>query len=241
MKNVICAATLLAATAGLAQASFVVSFDDAMTHPDFDTTLPVGTGIGNGNFVVARNTGGGIGGTDIEIGIKAHERFLGELSNSGARYFSDAGFSPVSASNSTPDSPRGKWNITFAYNFNGIAMSNYDVVLRVDFDRAFGAQSWVTLDLDLASLPANPNIGAASQNPGFGFWGASIPGVLDASGYLPYDATQLGEYDVQFIVYAKGTTNELARADMVVEVIPAPGAMALLGLGGLAAARRPRA
>ena len=207
-----------------------------VTHEDsfnaFGADMPYGTNNANANFAIARNGA-------IEIGVKAKERFVGELATDGlGRYFANAG-SPNNDGNAT-------WNIDFGFALPQAALpSNYEFLLMVDFDPGFGTQSWVTIDVSqtLQNFFLNVNQGGDSQNPGFNLWSVSTSGPLqrelDASGYIPFDPNTLGEYDVRLIL-TEVTGAPLAEAAIVVVVIPTPGTFALLGLGGLVATRRRR-
>ena len=232
MKNkstVIATLALLTGSAIAGGAS--VSNEDSFLS--FGAEMPYGDGNMNTNWNIARNTDNH---GDIEIGLKAKERFIGDLMTDGAgRYFANAG---------SPDNDGlASWNIDYAFALPADALpSNYSLVLSVDFDPGFGTQSFVTLDITnalAASFIATP-AGGDSQNLGFGFWGASIPFIIDASGHIAFDADAPGEYDVKLSLHA-ATGAPLAESAIVVEVLPAPGSVALFGLGGLVATRRRRA
>jgi len=221
----------IALTTGTAMGGhFTITHEDSFLA--FGATMPYGSGNSNSNFTVAR-------GTDafgpLEIGLKAKERFVGNLTTDGAgRYFANAG---------SPDNDGlSSWNIDYGFALSQDALpANYNLSLMIDFDAGFGTQSWVTLDITnaLAFNAITTPAGGDSQNPGFGFWGTTIPFVIDASGYIAFDADATGEYDVR-LVLRDSAGALLAESAIVVEVVPAPGAMALLGLGGLVATRRRR-
>ena len=227
----------LALTTGTALGGAVVTHEDSFNA--FGATMPYGSGNSNSNFTIARTTDA-FG--DIEIGLKAKERFVGNLPTDGAgRYFANAG---------SPDNDGlGSWNFDFGFSLpQDVSATNYEFLLMIDFDPGFGTQSWVTLDIGQSAdnfsllLPLSP-VGGDSQNLGSPFWSISTSGIfaldLDASGWMAFDPNALGEYDVRLVVNSV-TGAPLAEAAIVVEVIPAPGAMALIGLGGLVATRRRR-
>ncbi len=221
----------LALCAGTALGTHVVTYGDSFNA--FGANMPYGSGNANANFAIARNGG-------IEIGVKAKERFVGELTTNGMeRYYANAG-SPNNDGNAT-------WNIDYGFALPQAALpSNYEFLLMVDFDSGFGTQSWVTLDItqSLANLFLNVNEGGDSQNPGFNFWSFSTNGIpflpeVDASGYIPFDPDALGEYDIRLILN-DATGNPLAESNIVVEVVPTPSTLALLGFTGLLTTRRKR-
>ncbi len=224
----------LALTTGTAMGGAIVTHEDSFLA--FGANMPYGSGNSNTNFTIARNTDA-FG--DIEIGLKAKERYVGDLTTNGAgRYYAAAG--------SPNNDGISSWNIDFAFALSQNAIpANYSLVLSVDFDAGFGTQSWVTLDITqtLENFFQNTPSGGDSQNLNFSFWSTSTSGLLnrelDASGYMPFDANAFGEYDVKLTLNdAAGSL--LAESAIVVEVVPAPSAIALLGLGGLVAARRRR-
>ncbi|MBL4809515.1 MAG: PEP-CTERM sorting domain-containing protein [Phycisphaerales bacterium] len=224
----------LALTTGTALGGAIVTHEDSFLA--FGATMPYGSGNSNSNFTIARNsdTFG-----DIEIGLKAKERYVGDLTTNGAgRYYAPAG-SPTNDGISS-------WNIDFAFALSQNAIpANYSLILSVDFDAGFGTQSWVTLDITqtLQNFFLNTSSGGDSQNLNFSFWSTSTSGLfnreLDATNYMAFDANAFGEYDINLSLRdAAGAM--LAESAIVVEVVPTPGSMALLGLGGLAAVRRRR-
>ncbi len=233
MKSTIAIAALALST-GTALGGAVITHEDSFLA--FGATMPYGSGNSNSNFTIARNTDA-FGA--LEIGLKAKERYVGNLTTDGAgRYYAPVG-SPTNDGISS-------WNIDYGFALSQNAIpSNYSLVLSVDFDAGFGTQSWVTLDItqSLANFFQNTPSGGDSQNMNFSFWSTSTGGFLnlevDASGYIVFDADAFGEYDVK-LTLLDAAGGLLAESAIVVEVVPAPGALALLGLGGLAATRRRR-
>lgn len=221
----IAALALAAATAAASAGDpFTLSFDD--TFNGFGSTLPIGSGIQNENFAIARNDTAG-----VEIGLQAIERFVGTIPNTDERYFVNPGFSPVSGSDPTPST-----NSTWNYNWGIVlptATQNWDIELRVDFDSGFGMQDFVAVDLNAFLDPLNINTAADSQNLAFGFW------QLPPFNAPAFDPNAFGEYDIDLTVRDL-SGSIVARSAIVIEVVPGPGSAALLGLGGLVAMRRRR-
>lgn len=224
------AITALTLTSGLAAAGgFSVTNEDSFLS--FGAEMPYGDGNMNSNFNIARYNNGNL----HEIGLKAKERFIGDLTTDGnGRYFANAG--------SPNNDGLSSWNIDYAFALPADALpSNFQLLLSVDFDSGFGSQSFVTLDITnaLAANAIATPAGGDSQNLGFGFWGTSIPFIIDASGHMTFDPDAAGEYDIK-LELRSATGNFLAESAIVVEVIPAPASAALLGLGALTAIRRRR-
>lgn len=228
------AISTLALTAGTAMGGVVVTHEDSFNA--FGPDMPYGNGNANSNFTIARNTDA-FG--DIKIGLKAKERYVGNLTTDGpGRYYAPAG-SPTNDGISS-------WNIDFGFALSQNAIpANYSLILSVDFDAGFGTQSLVTLDITqtLANFFLNTSSGGDSQNLNFSFWSTSTSGLfnreLDATNYMAFDANAFGEYDVK-LSFRDSVGAMLAESAIVVEVVPAPGSMALLGLGSLIATRRRR-
>ncbi len=234
---------MLFTRAGFVASTITVSFAAAVSHAGvpvdhessflaFGAEMPFGDGNMNTNYSIHRGMDA-FG--DLEIGLKAKERFVGDLTTDGnGRFFANAG---------SPDNDGlSSWNIDFGFALSRDALpSNYQMTLMVDFDAGFGTQSWVTLDLTnffFFNAITSPS-GGGSQNPGFGFWAVDVPLILDASGYMAFDPNAVGEYDVKMVL-TEVTGAPLLETSIVVEVVPSPSSAALLGLGGLLATRRRR-
>ncbi len=153
--------------------------------------------------------------------------------HSGARFnASTVGYSDIIVAldiQATDGSPR---HAQFQYTLNGTSFTSFGSLL--DFNTTF--DGWTTLSFNLAS------IAGASNNPNFGFQivSAFSPVEFTNANGLQAANTAFQRANAGPQVYTGGAGNY--RFDVVTfrGTIPTPGAMALLGLAGLAASRRRR-
>jgi len=137
-----------------------------------------------------------------------------------------------------------KWSITS--DGDGGVPSNLVMALRIDGP---SGGSWGTLNEAFAApLTAYPGSGTAYANQQT--WGTYYDFMqLDSASLglpaglwdgLAYDFDELGTYTIQIKLWdaGGGALAELSTMSMNVEVVPAPGALALLGLSGFARRRR---
>ncbi len=206
---------------GVIAAAASVALGDTV---DFNATLDfpgsayldgiVGDGISNANFV--RSVSG-----DIEVGLKAIERFVGDLNNDDDTYFATTGtsVSPSGLQGST-------WNYVLAFDLGSSTVSNYQIDLAVDFDPAAGATNFVTLDYT-AALEANSLGGLStfgdSQNLLFDFWQTVL-------GAPSFDPNAIGEYELRLTIRDRNTNAIEAEVSNTINVVPLPPA-AFAGLG----------
>jgi uncharacterized protein (TIGR03382 family) len=104
----------------------------------------------------------------------------------------------------------------FQYTTDGSTYTDFGGV----YEHTLGGDTWVLLSYDLST------ISGVNNNPSFGFRVVSVFGPN-------------GQYVAARDISSYGTTGTWGFD--LVEVVPTPGAMALLGLGGLVASRRRRA
>lgn len=214
-----------AVLSGTAVASYSTTPNAAVSFAgaNLDAVVVGSSGISNANMEVAFNAT-----EDVEIGLKAIERFIGDLPTTGAS--SDVYNAPIGDG----DPGLARWNYVWVADFGSRSISEFDVQFDVDFDPGFGSQDFVTIDVDFqAVLFGQGGLSSTgdSQNLGFGFWAG-----LGASGF---DPNAVGEYDIVLSVFDKSTGAEIAVSDITV-VVPTPGAASIAFIGGIAALRRRR-
>ncbi len=217
-------AVLVAVCAGQASAVIVNDFDAAMSFAGGDLDGIVGSGIPNSNFARSTNASEG-----IEIGLKAIERFVGDLPNTDGRYFAQPGISAGPPVGST-------WNYVLAADFGSRTIADLQIDLAIDFDPAFGSSLFTNVDFTASAISQGfgflTQVGD-SQNLDFDFWQLLL-------GAPAFDPNAGGEYELVFTVRDPANNFILAETTNFVEVAPTPGAAAILGLGGVVAMRRKR-
>jgi len=230
----VCALAAGAALAGApcADGDVITTFDDAL-----DAGVVIGSGIPNANFVVTTNTDRG-----VQVGVKALERFIGDLPNTGSRYFAQLGESPQSgAAGAPPDPGTATWNYLYSVDLGpNLTFGEVEVNVAIDFNPAPGNSDFFEFEL-VSGLAAQgiditpDSLFQDSQNLGFDFWQA-----IGDPNIQPFNPFAAGEYFMSVDVVETATGGSLAGVSMLVDVVPAPGSIALMGLAAAAGARRRR-
>ncbi len=229
MRNYLCVIGS-AALSSSALAGSVTTFDSAL-----NAGVVIGSGIPNTNFAVNTNTTYG-----VQTGIKAIERFLGDLPNSGNTYIAQPGESPVSGAAGAPADPgRATWNYLYSVDLgtSGLTFADVAVIVTIDFDPAVGNSN--VFEFELVSALGGSIDGQTlfqdSQNLGFGFWQA-----IGDPNITPFDPFAPGEYTMNIRVIRDSDEALLSEVGMTVVVVPTPMAagLGLAGLGMLVSRRR---
>lgn len=223
---------------------------------DQNVTPGVIFGSGNANGAFTTTTSG-----DIEVGLRAKLRYP------AANIFNSNGDGTYTFNAGGPVSPvRPEWNFEWSVNVNagGTGLSNlngYTYLLGLDGDASAGT-NYLTFD---PITGVNPNNGQVWWDHSMGTNATTAANDAIAGSAAAY-ATNLGQYNVAqnswnyaffpagplaafnrntpgqysiFLAVYEGSS-EIARSSIIVNVVPAPGALALVGLGGLIATRRRR-
>ena len=208
------------------------------------TPIPMtaGTGVGNDGYYFSQSSSPQ--GT-LLVGIKAHEYRNGNnpagtstvssLPNGGSwlnldsqgRYTALAGVA-VDKPVWNPNAPR--WGFTWSITLDGARPTVGAAVASMTITRPDGVP--VAL---FSGLDAGGNFGGDPANPIWqNNWNLGYLGVFGNG----VDANTLGDWKIRIDVSFAGTS--LGSQEITVNVVPAPGALALLGVAGLSRPRRRR-
>ena len=198
--------TLLALVAALvvpAMAAVTFNDDVSVTKANKPNELLVGSGIANGGFVVDTANG-------IELGLKAHDRFVNSvLPNNGAgTYYAQPGSNDTFG---TPPAELALWNFIYSVDLGTRSLADTTVALSVNGEV-----------LTFNAFSTSGSIFQGSENLGFN-WAQGVFGAF--SPYAP------GLYEFSLTATDTATGGLLAQTFMNVQVVPAPGAILLAGLG----------
>jgi hypothetical protein len=224
MRTVLTAASLAAITAA-ASAGNVDSFGA------LNAGVVIGSGIGNTNFTINTNTYNG-----VQTGIKALERWTGDLTRSGNTYFAEPGESNTSGAAAAPVDPgKATWNYLFSVDLGSLTFDDVFVNVAIDFNPAYNNTDVFEFELVSALGLTTQSLYQDSQNLGFGFWQA----IGDPDIYA-FDPFAPGQYSMSVEVVLRSDSSVLSNVAMNVVVVPLPtaGVAGLAGLTLLGARRR---
>jgi len=196
------------------------------------STVEFGDGNSPDNWIVDTID---VAGGSIEIGIKAKNRFVGDIvPTAGFVYQAELGNSP------TPDPGLARWNFEWSAIFTDLDPDDFVVMLGIDF-KPNDPDLANRLFSDVTSVPELvAGVFQGSQNVGFNFWPVLFPGH---PAIMPIDPFAAGIYQFSLELFeVQGPS--LSRIDMTVQVqvLPEPGIVVLFSIGllGLMAFRRRR-
>ncbi len=223
MRSMILSSAAVAVLGGSALAT--VTTNDTLLIP-----FTPGDGNSNTNFAIFRTTEGAgpFAGNSMEFGLKGKQRFVGDtLPITGNLYEAQPGFSPTSGVDPTPALNRAWWNFDFSINLGGRDVSN--TLVNLSISDIEGDVFSLTFDTSVA--PPTTSLIQDSWNIGFGFIQTPL---------LGFNPNLPGDYNIQISAGDIASGQFLGSVNIVVRVVPAPGAAALMGLCGLTAMRRRR-
>jgi hypothetical protein len=235
MRTVFAAASLAAITAAASAGSVGVDSFGAL-----DAGVNIGSGISNDNFTInSSNTFPG------QLGLKAIERFTGDLVRTENTYFAEPGESNTSGAAGAPVDPgKATWNYFMSVDLGSFnTFADVDVIVSIDFDPAVDntnvfqfnlADSLASQNIDISGL----SLFQSSENLGFDFWALAYPDAADFNPYAP------GEYSMSIEVFdgngfiQLSVAMDVVVADPAIVPLPTAGVAGLAGLTLLGARRR---
>jgi hypothetical protein len=248
--------SVLAATAFIAapvSAQSSSSFGQ-LTYGGNPIAMTSGTGVGNDGYRM--NTSTGPGTAQLLIGIKAHEYLNGNnpagsstvssLSGGGSwlningttgAYTGNAGEAVNKASwwSAFPANSATNWGFTWSITLDGARPAVNAISMNMLITRPNGQVSTILSGWDVGTNFYNP--GTTTPSASNMAWQQNWnPGYLAGCGG---QASDLGDWKIKITAFSGATV--YGEQEITVTAIPAPGALALLGVAGLVGGRRRRA
>jgi MYXO-CTERM domain-containing protein len=251
--------SVLAATAFIAAPVSAQSSFGQLTYgvsPSTQAPIAMTSGTGVGNDGYRMNTSTGPGAKQLLIGIKAHEYLNGNnpagtstvssLSGGGSwlnvngttgAYTGNAGEAVNKASwwSLFPANSATNWGFTWSITLDGARPAVNAISMNMLITRPNGQVSTILSGWDVGTnfyttgtTTPNPENPAWQQN-----WNV---GYLSGCGG---QASDLGDWKIKITALSGGTV--YGEQEITVTAVPAPGALALLGVAGLIGGRRRRA
>ena len=200
-----------------------------------------GTGVGNDGYYM--NTSTGPSSAQLLIGIKAHEYRNGNMpagsstvsslygggswlnvNGTTGAYSALAGVA-VNTPSWNPNAP--SWGFTWSITLNGLRPAGGAISMNLQITRP---------DLQVVTVVASQDVGTDFSAGNMAWQQNWNPGYLNGcSG----QANDIGDWKIKISTFSGSTV--YGEQEITVTTTPAPGALALLGVAGLAGGRRRRA
>jgi hypothetical protein len=240
--------SVLAATAFIAAPVSAQSSFGQLSYNGSSIPFSIGTGVGNDGYYMNRTQLSG--NRELLLGLKASNAGLNSSSlpnfvnspyadggtylmlDSSGRYVSPSGLNPI-ASSWNPTRPA--WGFQSSVTING---QKADASSGLSFNITLTQPGDAVSGLAYAAQAISGGNYQVSQSPGLYFANPTYPqyDIFGANAsYL------IGDWKIRLDVYDTSTSTLVASQQIIVNVVPAPGALALLGVAGLAGGRRRRA
>jgi hypothetical protein len=246
--------SVLAATAFIAAPVSAQSSFGQLTYGGSAIPMTSGTGVGNDGYRM--NTSTGPGTAQLLIGIKAHEYLNGNnpagtstvsslygggswlnVNGTTGAYTGNAGEAVNKASwwSAFPANSATNWGFTWSITLDGARPAVNAISMNMLITRPNGQVSTILSGWDVGTNFYNP--GTTTPSASNMAWQQNWnPGYLAGCGG---QASDLGDWKIKITAFSGATV--YGEQEITVTAIPAPGALALLGVAGLAGGRRRRA
>jgi hypothetical protein len=246
--------SVLAATAFIAAPVSAQSSFGQLTYGGTPIAMTSGSGVGNDGYRM--NTSTGPGTAQLLIGIKAHEYLNGNnpagtstvsslfgggswlnVNGTTGAYTGNAGEAVNKASwwSAYPANSATSWGFTWSITLDGARPAVNAISMNMLITRPNGQVSTILSGWDVGTNFYNP--GTTTPSASNMAWQQNWnPGYLAGCGG---QASDLGDWKIKITAFSGATV--YGEQEITVTAIPAPGALALLGVAGLAGGRRRRA
>jgi hypothetical protein len=227
-----------------------------LSYNNTPIAMTSGTGVGNDGYYM--NTTAGPGAQQLLIGIKAHEYLNGNnpagtstvssygnsvggswlnVNGTTGAYTGNAGEAVNKASwwSAFPANSATNWGFTWSITLDGARPAVNAISMNMLITRPNGQVSTILSGWDVGTNFYNP--GTTTPSASNTAWQQNWnPGYLAGCGG---QASDLGDWKIKITAFSGATV--YGEQEITVTAIPAPGALALLGVAGLAGGRRRRA